>query len=138
MSLLLDTNACIALINGSSKGVRLHLASARQGGREIYLSSVVIYELQFGVAKSHPNRRSNNAEKLRVFLANPFPVLPFTTEDAGIAAILRADLEKAGKPIGAYDLLIAAQAVANRLTLITANESEFSRIPGLRWKNWDH
>jgi tRNA(fMet)-specific endonuclease VapC len=89
-----------------------------------------------GIAKSHPDRRADNAERLRVFLANPFPILPFTTDDAVIAASLRADLESLGKPIGGYDLLIAAQAIANRLTLITANESEFSRVSGLRWKNW--
>lgn len=136
MSLLLDTNVCIAVINGSPASARSHLASARGRGKQIFLSAVVIYELQFGVAKSHPNRREGNAEKLRVFLTNPFLVLPFSTEHCAIAAVLRADLERAGKIIGAYDLLIAAQAIANRLTLITANESEFSRVPGLRWKNW--
>lgn len=135
MNILLDTNACIAIINGSPPAVRSQLLSARRGGNEIFLSSIVIYELHFGVAKSHPNRKDANAKKLNIFLANPFHVLPFTTADSAVAARVRADLEKVGKPIGAYDLLIAAQAIANHLTLITADESEFSRIAGLRWKN---
>src|SRR4051794_21618792 len=85
MSILLDTNACIAIINGSPATVRSHLSSARRRGKEIFLSSIVIYELQFGVAKSHPNRKAANAEKLKVFLANPFSVLPFTTQDSVVA-----------------------------------------------------
>lgn len=136
MNLLLDTNACIAVIRGSPLAVRSRLASAHSSGKQVFLTSIVLYELHFGVAKSHPHRREENAAKLKAFLEGPLPVLPFTSEDSEIAAMLRADLEKVGKPIGAYDLLIAAQAINNRLTLITANEAEFSRVSGLQWKNW--
>jgi len=95
----------------------------------------VLYEFHFGVAKSHPDRHEENAAKLKLFLQSPFPVLRFTSEDSETAAKVRADLERVGKPIGAYNLLIAAQAINNRLTLITANESEFSRVSGLQWRN---
>ena len=63
-------------------------------------------------------------ERLEAFLRNPFFTPPFTSDDA------------AGTPIGTYDLPIAGQAVANGLTLVTANESEFSRVSGLKWQNW--
>lgn len=136
MSLLLDTNACIAVIKGSPLAVRSRLVSAHRSGKQVFLTSIVLYELYFGVAKTRPDRHEENAAKLKLFLESPFPVLPFTAEDSEIAAKVRADLERVGEPIGAYDLLIAAQAINNRLTLITANESEFSRVSGLQWRNW--
>jgi tRNA(fMet)-specific endonuclease VapC len=69
-------------------------------------------------------------------LAGPLHPLLFANEDAEIAGTIRADLEATGKPIGAYDLLIAGQAMRNRLTLVTANLSEFARIKALTWTDW--
>jgi tRNA(fMet)-specific endonuclease VapC len=135
--LLLDTNPCIHLINGTHRNTRKRLETALSQGIEILLSSVVIFELWYGVAKSHPNRREENAQALRAFLAGPFVELAFTAEDALAAGEIRASLEKAGTPIGAYDLLLAGQALCGDFTLITANVSEFSRVKGLRWKNWE-
>jgi tRNA(fMet)-specific endonuclease VapC len=63
-------------------------------------------------------------------------VLPFESEDAEVAGEIRADLERTGKPIGAYDLLIAGQAIRNKVTLVTANVSEFARVKGLLWDGW--
>ena len=63
-------------------------------------------------------------------------VAPFAQEDAAIAGDLRATLEAAGTPIGPYDLLIAAQALRTGTTLVTANVSEFARVPGLVWQDW--
>jgi tRNA(fMet)-specific endonuclease VapC len=63
-------------------------------------------------------------------------VLPFESEDAEVAGEIRADLERTGKPIGAYDLLIAGQAIRNKVTLVTANVSEFARVKGLLWDDW--
>jgi len=63
-------------------------------------------------------------------------VLPFESEDAEIAGEIRADLERTGKPIGAYELLIAGQAIRNKVTLVTANVSEFARVKGLLWDDW--
>jgi len=72
---------------------------------------------------------------LETFLG-PLQILPFDAEDGRIAGDIRARLEQSGTPIGPYDYLIAAQAVRHKLTLVTANEKEFSRVDGLRWENW--
>jgi len=63
-------------------------------------------------------------------------LLPFDEEDARIAGSVRAAIESAGKPIGAYDLLIAGQAMRHKLTLVTANAREFGRIKDLQWEDW--
>ena len=74
--------------------------------------------------------------RLEIFLAGPVQPLPIEDADAELAGAIRADLESVGKPISAYDLLIAGQAMRNKLTLITANLSEFARIKALAWANW--
>ena len=63
-------------------------------------------------------------------------IIPFGQSEARIAAGIRVKLEKSGKPIGPYDILIAASAVANKCTLITHNRNEFSRVPGLKLEDW--
>ena len=73
---------------------------------------------------------------MRVFLSGAINVVPFSEDDAKTAGELREELEAAGKPIGPYDLLIAAQAVSNHALLITVNVSEFRRVRGLRLKDW--
>jgi tRNA(fMet)-specific endonuclease VapC len=134
VSYLLDTNACIALINGTPASVRARFQKATAGGRQVYMSAVVTFELGYGVAKSA--RSALNAHRLETFLSGPVFVLPFDDEDSRIAGAIRASLEISGKPIGAYDLLIAGQALARQLTLVTANASEFSRVKGLAWEDW--
>ena len=103
-------------------------------GGSILVSSVVLFELWYGVARS--GRREENTERLRVFLLGVKSILPFEEEDASIAGDLRASLEMGGTPIGPYDLLIAAQALRSGITLVTANISEFARVPGLEWEDW--
>lgn len=103
---------------------------------EVCLSTIVVFELEYGVAKSHPNRKQDNAERLAAFLHNPFLILPFHSDDAAAAGKIRAELASRGTPIGAYDLLIAGQALANGLILVTANESEFSRVSSLQQEDW--
>ncbi len=93
------------------------------------MSSIALFELWYGVAKS--SRRFFNKKRLEAFFAGPLHPLPFEDQDAEIVGAIRAGLESIGKPIGAYDLLIAGQAIRNKLTLITANLSEFARIKGL-------
>ena len=105
MTYLLDTNACIALINGKPAPVRRRFEAAIAGGAAIATSSVVIYELWYGVAKSAQG--DANTERLTAFLGGPIDVLDFTAEDAREAGYVRAALETVGRPIGAYDLLIA-------------------------------
>jgi tRNA(fMet)-specific endonuclease VapC len=131
---LLDTNACIALINQTSPVVRSRFQRALGGGARIHVSSVVAFELWYGVAKSA--RQAVNTRSLEAFLAGPIVLLPFEPEDAKLAGSIRAALQASGKPIGAYDVLIAGQALARQLTLVTANVSEFSRVKGLSWQDW--
>ncbi len=134
MNYLLDTNACIAIINDRPGAVRLRLLKALDDGAQVWSSSVVAFELWYGVAKS--SRSNTNTQRLSAFLAGPVGVIAFDEEDARVAGALRATLEAAGRPIGAYDLLIAAQAVRRDLTLVTANVSEFRRVKGLVWQDW--
>ena len=134
MNYLLDTNACIALINGKPPAVRAKFQKATDAGAQVFVSSIALFELWYGVAKS--SHREFNKKRLEVFLAGPVHPLPFEDVDAELAGAIRADLESIGKPIGAYDLLIAGQAMRNKLTLITANLSEFARIKALAWADW--
>jgi tRNA(fMet)-specific endonuclease VapC len=131
---LLDTNAVIALLKNRPRSVRNRLRRIASGGTSIAVSTVVLYELWYGVARSQ--RRRENAERLRVFLSGNIDVAPFDEEDAVAAGDLRAALETAGTPIGPYDLLIAAQALRSGATLITADVSEFARVRGLEWQDW--
>jgi tRNA(fMet)-specific endonuclease VapC len=131
---LLDTNACVALINQTSAAVRSRFQKALSRGEQLCVSSVVTFELWYGVAKSA--RQTYNTQRLEVFLAGPIILLPLDDEDARVAGSIRAALQASGTPIGAYDLLIAGQALARHLTLVTANVSEFSRVKGLSWQDW--
>lgn len=134
MNYLLDTNACIALINGEPTRVRHRLDAALQAKATVSVSSVVLFELWYGVHKSA--RQTMNAQRLAVFLSGPLVVLPFEEGDAEVAGRIRAELERTGKPIGAYDLLIAGQSLRHDATLVTGNSSEFRRIKFLRWEDW--
>lgn len=134
MNYLLDTNACIALINGHPATVRTHFRKAIDAGAELYLPSVALFELWYGVWKS--SRSQANELRVEAFLSGPVRVLAFEEEDARAAGSIRASLERIGKPIGAYDLLIAGQAFARQFTLVTSNVSEFSRVKGLVFEDW--
>jgi tRNA(fMet)-specific endonuclease VapC len=131
---LLDTNACIAIINGEPATVRARMRKVSAGGAHVLVSSVAVFELWYGVGKS--TRQEFNRKRLETFLAGPILVLPFEDADARAAGSARAILEAVGKPIGAYDVLMAGQALRHQLTLVTANVSEFSRVKGLAWQDW--
>jgi tRNA(fMet)-specific endonuclease VapC len=131
---LLDTNACIALINGEPAAVWARMQKATTAGGHVLVSSIAVFELWYGVGRS--TKQEFNRKRLETFLAGPILVLPFEDADARMAGSLRAALEAVGKPIGAYDLLMAAQALRHQLTLVTANVSEFSRVKGLAWQDW--
>jgi tRNA(fMet)-specific endonuclease VapC len=134
MDYLLDTNACIALINDHPAVVRGNLQKASAAAAHILVSSVAVFELWYGVAKSA--KQDFNRKRLETFLSGPILVLPFDEADSRSAGTLRAALEASGKPIGAYDLLMAGQALRHHLTLVTSNVSEFSRVKGLSWQDW--
>jgi len=103
-------------------------------GAEVSVSAVVLFELWYGVAKSE--QLESNSSRLESFLAGPISLLSFDEEDARVAGRIRATVEKIGRPIGAYDLLIAGQAIHHKLTLITANGKEFTRVKGLVCEDW--
>lgn len=134
MNYLLDTNAVIALLKDQPPNVRNRLRRLVRRGVSIAVSTIVLYELWYGVARSQ--RRRENAERLRVFLSGNIDVARFDEDDAVTAGDLRAALETAGTPIGPYDLLVAAQALRSGATLVTANVSEFARVRGLDWQDW--
>ena len=134
MTYLLDTNVCIALINGKPPAVRLRFQKALDAGAQVLVPTVAAFELWYGVAKSA--RQEANAKRLETFFAGPVGLLPFEEQDGRTAGRIRAAMEIAGKPIEAYDLLIAGQALRHKLTLVTANVKEFGRIKGLLWEDW--
>lgn len=134
MIYLLDTNACIALIKGEPGNVRARFESALEDGDDLFVSSIVAFEFWYGVAKS--SRFEMNNQRLSAFLAASIQIIPFDEEDAKVAGAQRAALESTGRPIGAYDLLIAGQALRHGWTLVTANVAEFARIKGLEWQDW--
>lgn len=134
MNFLLDTNAVVALLRNKPVEVRGRYREAEAAGDYFALSSVVLFELWYGVAKS--SHVQENTERLRVLLSGDLDLLDFDDEDARTAGQVRAALERAGTPIGAYDLLLAGQALRRGLTVVTANASEFRRVAGLNWQDW--
>jgi len=132
--LCLDTNVVIGILNGRPEAVRRNLAAALAKDEQVTVSSIVLFELWYGAAKS--GRPAENAERIRTFLSGQIEVLPFEPEDAKEAGTLRAALEKAGTPIGPFDVLIAAQALRWQAPIVTANASEFDRVPGLTRLDW--
>ncbi|MGH7043282.1 MAG: type II toxin-antitoxin system VapC family toxin [Acetobacteraceae bacterium] len=130
----LDTNAVIAVLNDRTSPVRRSLDRALRRGEPVAISPIVLFELCYGAAKSaHPER---NARRIADFLSGSIDVLPFDPEDSEEAGRIRAALERAGTPIGPYDLLIAAQAHRRRAAVVTANTSEFACVRGLRVEDW--
>ena len=130
----LDTNIAIYVINRRVSSVRLRLAEQLRLGTEIGFPVIALFELRYGHARS--DRRADSDRLLAEFLAPGIAVLPFEAEDAEHAGDIRADLESKGTPIGPYDCLIAAQARRRGATLVTANQREFERVPGLIVVNW--
>lgn len=127
---LLDTDTCIYALKQKHGVLDRMLAKPRDS---IHLSVITESELRFGVAKSKSATRA--LQLLENFL-RPLQVLDYGSSDAIAYARIREALESKGKPIGPLDTLIAAQAVARDLTLVTNNEREFKRITGLHVESW--
>ncbi len=102
-------------------------------GHTIVTSTIVTYELWYGVTKS--KRKDANAQILSALLSE-ISILTFTHDDGHAASVIRAELERVGQPIGPYDVLIAGQAVSREAVLVTANVREFSRVANLLWEDW--
>jgi tRNA(fMet)-specific endonuclease VapC len=131
MQLMLDTDICIYIIKQKPASIQKHFQKHRVG--DIGISSITLSELNYGVAKSA--YRDKNAAALEEFII-PLEVLPFDEEAVRVYGNVRAALEKAGKPIGAMDMLIAAHALSLGVPLATNNSREFSHIPALQLIDW--
>jgi tRNA(fMet)-specific endonuclease VapC len=130
----LDTNIVIAAINQRAAAVRQRLMTTLHEGTIVGVPTVVLYELWYGIKKSA--RAQVNIDALDNFLALDVTPWPFEQEDAEEAGDVRAALERLGTPIGAYDVLIAAQARRRGAILVTANKNEFARVPRLQTQDW--
>ncbi|PKL38137.1 MAG: VapC toxin family PIN domain ribonuclease [Spirochaetae bacterium HGW-Spirochaetae-1] len=128
---LLDTNICIYIINKKPVDVLQTLKTKLK--KEIYISSITVAELEYGVAKSRFPEK--NKISLIEFLS-VFNILYFDDNDAAEFGIIKADLEKNGSMIGPMDFLISAQAKSKKLILVTNNIKEFERVKGIRIENW--
>ena len=128
---LLDTNICIYVIKRKPPQVLERFRQAEISS--IGISSITYSELTFGAAKSL--RPEQNRIALTQFVA-PLEIAPYDDTAAQCYGDLRACLERQGTPIGSLDMLIAAHALALNCVLVTNNEKEFSRVPGLRMENW--
>jgi len=130
MKYLLDTDTCIYALKQDERVLRHLLSTARE---DVAISVVTEAELRTGAAKS-----SSPVKSLHLIenFIRPLAIIDFTSDDAIAYAAVRAKLERAGTPIGPLDTLIASQAVARKLTLVTNNEREFRRVAGLHFQNW--
>ena len=131
MKYLLDTNTCIYIINKKPPSAVNRIRSKHPD--EVSISTITIAELEYGV------HRSKHADQNRIALLEflvPFVILDFDQSAAAVYGSVRASLERKGSPIGPMDLLLAAQALSQQLTLVTNNEREFRRVAGLQIENW--
>jgi len=131
MKLMLDTNICIYIIKQQPAAVLKRFLEYQIG--DIGISSITLSELRYGVAKS--THQEKNAKALDEFIT-PLEVVSFDEEAAHFYGEIRAALEKAGTPIGAMDMLIAAHAVSLGIPLVTNNTREFARITSLNVIDW--
>jgi tRNA(fMet)-specific endonuclease VapC len=129
MRYLLDTNAVIVLVNDPTS--RLARRARRKRPSDIAISAIVTHELFYGAFRSE--RVSRN---VAIIDALQLPVLEFDKEDSRKAGEVRAMLASRGTPIGPYDVLIAGQALARDLILVSHNTQEFGRIRGLALEDW--
>ena len=131
MRYLLDTNVCIEILRGRNSALKTHLAA--RNFNELALCSIVWAELQCGA------RLAQNPPQELAKLQDAFghwPRLPFDDTAAESYGEIRAHLQRTGSLIGGNDLLIAAIAQTNGLTLVTHNTSEFTRVPNLPVEDW--
>jgi len=129
MRYLLDTNVVIGLLNDTTSKTARRARQQRPG--DLAVSAIVTHALFYGAFKSR--RATENAALID---ALQFIVLEYDKEDARQAGQVRALLASKGMPIGPYDVLIAGQAVARDIILVTHNTQEFERVPGLKLEDW--
>lgn len=133
MRFSLDSSTVVELIRGERLHFRQSLDRARARGDRLHVSAVVLQELAFGALRSP--RPEYHLRRLDLFISD-FGVEDWTADDGMVTARLRADLEGAGSRIGAYDTLIAGQALCRGWSVVTSNVREFIRVKGLRVVDW--
>ena len=127
---MLDSNLCIRIVRDRMPGLRVRFKAETD---TMCISTVVLYELLYGAGKSAtPLKSRSDVERLTARL----DVLPLDDDAAAHSADIRVTLEREGRTIGPYDLLIAGQARSRGLIVVTGNLGEFSRIAGLRCEDW--
>jgi tRNA(fMet)-specific endonuclease VapC len=131
MQYLLDTNICIYLIK--EKPISVVQKLIKYDPDQILISSITVSELEYGVLKS--KYQFQNKLALMKFII-PFQIKNYDQKAAHFYGEIRSYLEKKGDPIGTLDFLIVAQALSLDVCLITNNEKEFKKVPGLKVKNW--
>lgn len=131
MEFMLDTDICIYIIKQKPQRVLKHFMDHSIG--DIGISSITLAELQYGVSKSQQVQK--NQEALNEFVL-PLEIAHFAENAARVYGDVRANLEKAGKPVGSMDMLIGAHAQSLGATLVTNNTKEFRQIKGLKVVNW--
>jgi tRNA(fMet)-specific endonuclease VapC len=127
---LLDTNIVSDLVRNPEGRVTQQIR--RVGDENVATSIIVAAELRFGAEKKGSKRLSDQVAAV----LGGIEILPFEPPADSSYAVVRSHLEKAGRPISANDLLIAAQAIALGYTLVTDNERDFGRVRGLATANW--
>ena len=130
MKYLLDANVVIALLSDTRS--RTARRARRHKPGDVGISAIVVHELYCGAFKSQ-----RTARNVALIDALQFEVMEFVQEDARQAGEVRALLAARGAPIGPYDVLIAGQARARKLVLVTHNTAEFARVPDLRIEDWE-
>jgi tRNA(fMet)-specific endonuclease VapC len=131
MSYLLDTNICVDIIRSKSDSLIRKVIS--MDSAQLAVSTITVAELEYGVANS--SRVEHNAESLRRFLL-PISIHDYDDRSAKVYGSVRARLQRQGMKIGSLDTLIASQALAHDMILVTNNMKEFKRVEGLRLENW--
>ena len=131
MNYLIDTNICIYIMNQRPHELIQKFKKFEIG--QIAISSITVSELNYGVAKNQ--QKKSNTKRLEEFLT-PFVILPYDENVSKYYGTIRSHLESQGNVIGPMDMLIAAQAISENLTLVTNNEKEFQRIDSLKVENW--
>lgn len=127
---ILDTNTLIYFFKGMGDVAEKFLATSP---REIAIPSIVLFELDYGIAKSNsPAKRLAQIKEV----CSLVEVLHFGEQEARYSALIRVQLEKKGTPIGPFDLLIAGTALAHQGILVTNNTREFIRVADLKLENW--
>jgi tRNA(fMet)-specific endonuclease VapC len=130
MRYLLDTNIVSDLVRNPQGRIAQHIGKI--GEAQVCTSIIVAAELRYGAAKKQSPRLTAQLEAV----LSALEILPWQEPADMTYGTLRSRLEKAGRPIGGNDMLIAAQALTLGHTLVTDNEREFARVKGLRRENW--